>query len=143
MSARDDTPLRWGGLDPDYITTNNRSLFYPTNAASFSPRMLTFDAFTKDVGPISSQLQGSVTTLASEYSGPVAKVAGSEDQGFCAAEKCVDVAALSARERVFWPKARSFEVVVAQGSGHDLNLDFFAKGPFNTFVRLVEQFAGL
>ncbi|KAJ7834988.1 Alpha/beta hydrolase family-domain-containing protein [Mycena olivaceomarginata] len=143
MSARDDTPLCWGGLDPDYITTNNRSLFYPASPTSFSPRMFTFDAFTKDVGPLSSQLQGSVTTVASEYSGPVAKVAGSEDQGFCAAENCVDVAALNARERVFWPEARSFEVFVAQGSGHDLNLDFFAKGPFNTFVRLVEQFAGL
>ncbi|KAJ6560543.1 hypothetical protein DFH09DRAFT_1161239, partial [Mycena vulgaris] len=80
MSARDDTPLRWGGLEPNYITTNNRGLFYPANPNSFSPRMVIFDAFTKDVGPLSAQLQGSV---------------------------------------------------------------FFAKGPFNTFVDFVAQFAAL
>ncbi|KAF8166744.1 hypothetical protein K438DRAFT_2065025 [Mycena galopus ATCC 62051] len=53
-SARDDTPLRWGALDPDYITTNNRSIFYPTDPTSFSPRMPVFDAFTKDVGTVST-----------------------------------------------------------------------------------------
>jgi hypothetical protein len=30
-------------------------------------------------------------------------------------------------------------MVVAQGSGHDLNLDFFAEKPFNTFVDFVHQ----
>jgi hypothetical protein len=55
----------------------------------------------------------------------------------------VDIAALTAAEQVLWPAAQSFEVVVAQGSGHDLNLDFLAQGPFNTFSRLVYQFAGL
>ncbi|KAJ6539880.1 Alpha/beta hydrolase family-domain-containing protein [Mycena vulgaris] len=143
IGARDDTPLRWGGLDSNYITTNNRSLFYPANPNSFSPRMVIFDAFTKDVGPLSTQLQGSVTSLPAHYPGPVAKVVGSEDQGFCAAGNCVDVVALNAAERLLWPDARSFDVVVAQGSGHDLNLDFFAKGPFNTFVHFVEQFAAL
>ncbi|KAJ7249585.1 hypothetical protein C8J57DRAFT_1239582 [Mycena rebaudengoi] len=67
MSARDDIPLRWGGLDPNYITTNNRSLFYPANPNSFSPCMVIFDAFTKDVGPLSSQLQGGVTSLPTQY----------------------------------------------------------------------------
>ncbi|KAJ6586398.1 Alpha/beta hydrolase family-domain-containing protein [Mycena vulgaris] len=143
IGARDDTPLRWGGLDSNYITTNNRSLLYPANPNSFSPRMVIFDAFTKDVGPLSTQLQGSVTSLPAHYPGPVAKVVGSEDQGFCAAGNCVDVVALNAAERLLWPDARSFDVVVAQGSGHDLNLDFFAKGPFNTFVHFVEQFAAL
>ncbi|KAF8144316.1 hypothetical protein K438DRAFT_1631989 [Mycena galopus ATCC 62051] len=143
MSARDDTPLRWGGLDPNYITTNNRSLFYPANPNSFSPRMVMLDAFIKDVGPLSSQLQGNVTYLPAHFPGPVAKVVGSEDQAFCAAGNCVDVVALNASERLFWPEARSFDVVVAQGSGHDLDLDFFAKGPFNTFVDFVEQFAAL
>ncbi|KAJ6560555.1 hypothetical protein DFH09DRAFT_894416, partial [Mycena vulgaris] len=139
MSARDDTPLRWGGLEPNYITTNNRGLFYPANPNSFSPRMVIFDAFTKDVGPLSAQLQGSVTSLPAHYPGPVAKVVGSEDQGFCAAGNCVDGVALNATEHLLWPDARSFDAVVAQGSGHDLNLDFFAKGPFNTFVDFVAQ----
>ncbi|KAJ6537579.1 Alpha/beta hydrolase family-domain-containing protein [Mycena vulgaris] len=128
IGARDDTPLR---------------LFYPANPNSFSPRMVIFDAFTKDVGPLSTQLQGSVTSLPAHYPGPVAKVVGSDDQGFCAVGNCVDVVALNAAERLLWPNARSFDVVVAQGSGHDLNLDFFAKGPFNTFVHFVEQFAAL
>ena len=55
----------------------------------------------------------------------------------------MDVAALTAAERVFWPAAQSFELVVAQGSGHDLNLDFFAEGPFSTFVGFVDQFSQL
>ncbi|KAJ7900531.1 hypothetical protein B0H13DRAFT_2336556 [Mycena leptocephala] len=142
-SARDDTPLRWGALDPDYITTSNRSIFYPTDPTSFSPRMVIFDNFTKDVGSVSTVLQGAITSVTAHYTGPVAKVVGSEDRFFCPAGRCVDVAALTAAERILWPKARSFEVVVAQGSGHDLNLDFFAKGPFNTFVGFVNQFTGL
>jgi hypothetical protein len=69
---------------------------------------------------------------------------GSEDQLFCAGTgRCADVAALTAAERFLWREARSFNVLVAQGSGHDLNLDFFAEGPFNTFVDLVEQFTGV
>ncbi|KAJ7233693.1 hypothetical protein C8J57DRAFT_1090337 [Mycena rebaudengoi] len=116
MSARDDTPLRWGGLDPNYITTNNRTLFYPANPDSFSPRMVVFDALTKDVGPLSAQLQGGVTSLPAHYPGPVAKVVGSEDQGFCASGNCLDVVALKKAERLLWPDARSFDVVVAQGS---------------------------
>ncbi|KAJ7936133.1 hypothetical protein B0H13DRAFT_2304204 [Mycena leptocephala] len=127
-SARDDTPLR---------------IFYPTDPTSFSPRMVIFDNFTKDVGSVSTVLQGAITSVTAHYTGPVAKVVGSEDRFFCPAGRCVDVAALTAAERILWPKAQSFEVVVAQGSGHDLNLDFFAKGPFNTFVGFVNQFTGL
>ncbi|KAJ7825022.1 hypothetical protein B0H14DRAFT_2596808 [Mycena olivaceomarginata] len=105
------------------------------------PRMLRFDNFTKDVGSIASLLQGPISTLTTQYTGPVAKVVGSEDQLLCPGTRCEDVAALNAVEKVLWPDAKSFEVLVAQGSGHDLNLDFLAEGPFNTFVRLVEQFS--
>ncbi|KAJ7347966.1 Alpha/beta hydrolase family-domain-containing protein [Mycena albidolilacea] len=142
-SARDVNPLRWGALDPGYITTSNRTIFYPANPTAFSPRMLIFDDFTKDVGTVSTFLQTPTATLTTRYTGPVAKVVGSEDQFLCARGRCTDVAALTAAEHVLWPVARSFEVVVAQGSGHDLNLDFLAQGPFNTFIRLVEQFSGL
>jgi pimeloyl-ACP methyl ester carboxylesterase len=143
-TARDDTPLRWGDLDPDYVTTSNRSMFYPLDPTSFSPRMLTFDDFTKDVGSLATGLQVGATSLRTHYTGPVAKVVGSEDQLFCAGTgRCADVAALTAAERFLWREARSFNVLVAQGSGHDLNLDFFAEGPFNTFVDLVEQFTGV
>ncbi|KAJ7899634.1 hypothetical protein B0H13DRAFT_2518850 [Mycena leptocephala] len=143
-SARDDTPLRWGALDPDYTTTNNRSILYPTNPASFSPRMPVFDAFTKDVGTVATFPGLSVSSLSANYTGPVAKVVGSEDQGFCAGtDRCDDVAALTATERILWPEAKSFEVIVAPGSGHCMNLDFLANGPFNTFVDLVNQFIAL
>ncbi|KAJ6476839.1 hypothetical protein C8R45DRAFT_873181, partial [Mycena sanguinolenta] len=140
VPARDDTPLRWGDLDPDYVTFANRSMFYPPDPTSFSPRMLIFDNFTKDVGSLATGLQAGANSLMTHYTGPVAKVIGSEDQLYCVGSgRCVDVAALTAAEHVLWPKAQSFDVVVAQGSGHDLNLDFFAEGPFNTFVHFVEQ----
>jgi len=141
-SARDVDPLRWGAIDPAYVTVSNRTLFYPPDPTAFSPRMFIFDEFTKDVGSVSTFVQVPTTSLTTRYTGPVAKVVGSEDQLFCAGTgRCVDVAALTAAERVLWPEAQSFEVVVAQGSGHDLNLDFFAGGPFNTFVNFVDQFS--
>ncbi|KAF7373886.1 Alpha beta-hydrolase [Mycena sanguinolenta] len=143
-SARDVDPLRWGTLEPGYITTNTtRATFYPPDPTSFSPRMLIFDDFTKDVGTVGTFYQVFTTTLTTNYTGPVAKVIGSEDQVFCVGSgRCVDVAALTAAERALWPSAKSFEVVVAQGSGHSMNLDFFAQGPFNTFVHFVNQFTG-
>ncbi|KAJ7909394.1 hypothetical protein B0H13DRAFT_2492551 [Mycena leptocephala] len=141
LSARDDDPLRWGGLDPDYLTTSSRNIFYGPDPATFSPRMIRFDNFTKDVGSIATLLQVPISTLTAQYTGHVAKVVGSEDQILCLGTRCEDVAALNAVEKVLWPDAKSFEVLVAQGSGHDLNLDFLAEGAFNTFVRLVEQFS--
>ncbi|KAJ7021759.1 hypothetical protein C8F04DRAFT_1273333 [Mycena alexandri] len=90
-SAQDDTPLRWGTLDPNYITTSNRSVFYPANPTSFSPRMFIlvittglprfiFDTPTKDVGSLPSLLQLGANSLTAHYTGPVMKVVGSEDQ---------------------------------------------------------------
>ncbi|KAJ7753525.1 hypothetical protein B0H16DRAFT_769304 [Mycena metata] len=142
-SARDVDPLRWGSLDPAYFTLSNRSRFYPTDTSTFSPRMILLDDFTKDVGAEGIQAQIRTITLTTGYTGPVAKVVGSKDQLFCAAgnDPCGDVATLTAAERTLWPAAKSFEVVVEQGSGHDLNLDFFAIGPFNTFLRFVKQFS--
>ncbi|KAF7377970.1 Alpha/beta hydrolase family-domain-containing protein [Mycena sanguinolenta] len=141
--AQDDTPLRWGTLDPGYVTTSNRSMFYPADTTAFSPRMIEFDDFTKDVGTVSIFEQTPITSLTAQYTGPVVKIVGSEDQVFCAADRCVNVTALTASERVGWPAAQSFEIVVEQGNGHDMNLDFAAQGPFNTFVSFVNQFSGL
>ncbi|KAJ7080537.1 hypothetical protein C8R44DRAFT_824196 [Mycena epipterygia] len=143
-SARDADPLRWGTLDPAYITTtHNRSMFYPADPTVSSPRMMLFDDFTKNVGSVSEFVQLATRSLTTQYTGPVAKIVGSEDQLLCVStRRCGDVTALTAVERVPWPAAQSFEVVVAQGSGHDLNLDFLAEGPFHTFVGFVEKFAG-
>ncbi|KAJ7080536.1 Alpha/Beta hydrolase protein [Mycena epipterygia] len=141
-SAREDTPLRWGALDPGYITAPNRSIFYPADPAAFSPRMQFFDAFTRDVGSIAMLAQTGVVSLAAQhYSGPVVKVLGGEDQFICADQRCEDVAALSAAEGVLWPAAESFELVVLNGGGHDLNLDFFAAEAFRTFVSFVQKFS--
>ncbi|KAJ7816074.1 hypothetical protein B0H14DRAFT_2602907 [Mycena olivaceomarginata] len=76
MSTRNDTPLRWGALDPDYTTMNNHSIFYPTSLS----RMLIFDAFTKDVGTVATFPGLSVSSLTANYTGPVTKVVGSEDR---------------------------------------------------------------
>ncbi|KAJ7152118.1 hypothetical protein C8R46DRAFT_1007352 [Mycena filopes] len=145
MSARDVNPLRWGALDPGYIAVPNRTIFYPTDTSTFSPRMLLLDeSFSNDVGSAGVFAQTSTTGLGTTYTGSVVKIVGSEDQLFCAGTGiCDDVAALTVEEQKLWPGAKSFEVVVEEGSGHDMNLDFFAQGPFNTFVRFVEQFAGL
>ncbi|KAF7377964.1 Alpha/beta hydrolase family-domain-containing protein [Mycena sanguinolenta] len=143
--APDDTPLRWGNIDPGYLTSSIRFIFYPADPTAFSPRMLEFDGFTKDVATVSMYVQtpGVLTLMVQQYTGPVVKIVGSGDQVLCATDRCNDVAALTASERVRWPKAQSFEVVVEQGSGHDLNLDFKAQGPFNTFVGFVNRFSSL
>ncbi|KAJ7300585.1 Alpha/beta hydrolase fold-1 [Mycena albidolilacea] len=141
-SARDDIPLRWGGLDPGYITVPNRSIFYPPDSSAFSPRMQLFDAFTRDVGTVAMLAQtGVVSLVARNYAGRVAKVLGAADQFICVDDQCEDVAALSAAEGMLWPAAKSFELVVLQNSGHDLNLDFFAPAAFRTLVGFVEKFS--
>ncbi|KAJ7611268.1 Alpha/beta hydrolase family-domain-containing protein [Roridomyces roridus] len=141
--ARDVDPVRWATLDPAYVSNANRTAFYPRDKTAFSPRMIVFDNFTKDVGTVSMFAQIPTTSLPNQYAGPVVKIVGSEDQLFCNGDTCNNVTALTEAEQVLWPDARSFDVVVAEGSGHDLNLDFHAMALFNTFVAFVEKFAGL
>jgi hypothetical protein len=139
VPARDSEPLRWSALDPAYITANDRTIFYPADPTAFSPRMLMFDGFTKDVGSVSGPAQSFASSVTVEhYTGAVAKVVGSEDQQ-CTAGRCADVAALTAAEHVVWPAAKSFEVVVSQGSGHDMNLDFHARDAFRIIFSLVDK----
>jgi pimeloyl-ACP methyl ester carboxylesterase len=146
-SARDENPLRWGTLDPEYVTTtDDRSIFYPVDPTAFSPRMLTFDTFTKDVVSLSTVVQLATSSLEAQYTGPVVKVLGTEDQlncGATAAGRCDDLVALTASEGVLWPAAQSFEIVATPGSGHVMTLDFFAQGAFNVFVGLVNKFSEL
>ncbi|KAJ7926803.1 hypothetical protein B0H13DRAFT_1862046 [Mycena leptocephala] len=103
--------------------------------------MLMFDGFTKDVGSVSGPAQIPTSSVTAEhYTGAVAKVVGSEDQQ-CTAGRCADVTALTAAERVVWPAAKSFEVVVSQGSGHDMSLDFHAEEAFRIIFSLVDKFS--
>ncbi|KAF8173149.1 hypothetical protein K438DRAFT_1455282, partial [Mycena galopus ATCC 62051] len=139
-AARDADPLRWGALDPAYVTIDNRTTFYAADPTAFSPRMLLFDGFTKDVGPLNMPAQlGSSSIPAVNYTGAVAKVVGAEDQILCTADRCVDVEALTAAEQVVWPAAKSFEVLVVPGSGHDLNLGFQAGAACETIFGLVTK----
>ncbi|KAF8144762.1 hypothetical protein K438DRAFT_1992506 [Mycena galopus ATCC 62051] len=99
-SVSDDTPLRWGGLDPGYITTSDRTLCYPSDNATFSPRMIVFDNFVKDVGTVAIFSQTGITSLTTQYSGLVTKIVGSENHLFSTrTNRCADVAALTAAER--------------------------------------------
>ncbi|KAJ7729951.1 hypothetical protein B0H16DRAFT_1734002 [Mycena metata] len=143
-SARDVDPLRWASLDPGYLSVGDHNIFYPTDPTSFSPRMVLLDDLIADVAAVSIFVQTGTEALTSGYTGPVAKIVGSADQIFCVGiGGCANVTGLTATEGALWPAAKSFEFLVVQGSGHDLNLDFFAAGTFNTFVRLVKQFSGL
>jgi pimeloyl-ACP methyl ester carboxylesterase len=140
--ARDADPIRWGDLDPAYVTITDRTPFYPADPTTFSPRMVLFDAFTKDLGPSSMGMQAASSSIpAANYTGAVAKVVGAEDQVLCAANRCIDVEALTAAERVVWPAARGFEVILSQGSGHDMNLDFEAGAAFEIIFNLVTKFS--
>ncbi|KAJ7160014.1 hypothetical protein C8R43DRAFT_881596 [Mycena crocata] len=145
VSARDSNPVRWGGLDAAYITINERTFFYPADPNASSPRMVAFDAFVRDAGSMYMNAQGASTSIPAEnYTGAVAKIVGSADQALCdtGAGRCADAAALSEAERVGWPAAQSFELVVSEGSSHDLVLDFKAGEVFGTIFGFVEKFVG-
>ncbi|KAJ6461141.1 hypothetical protein C8R47DRAFT_1159850, partial [Mycena vitilis] len=101
-------PAPLGSIDPLYITSSDRTLLYPPNASAFSPRMMVYDDLTKDVGSMPTVSQITITSLAAHYTGPVAKVVGSEDQTFCAGtDRCLDLGGLISAERIGWPKAKS------------------------------------
>ncbi|KAJ7819433.1 hypothetical protein B0H13DRAFT_2453295 [Mycena leptocephala] len=95
-SARDDTPLRWGALDPGYVTAPNRSVFYPADPAR-SRRACRSSTHSHATWP---------------------KIFGLADQLNCVGTtQCEDVGALSAAQSALWPAAESFEIVVLEGSG--------------------------
>ncbi|KAJ7777027.1 hypothetical protein B0H16DRAFT_1853194 [Mycena metata] len=129
-------------LDPGYLSLADHNIFYPTDPTSFSPRMVLLDDLIADVGTVSLIFQESAAARTSGYTGPVAKIVGSADRIFCVGiGGCANVTGLTVTEGALWPAAKSFEFLVLQGSGHDMNLDFFAAGTFNMFVRLVKQFS--
>jgi len=140
--AREVDPAQWGTLDPAYITAVNRTFFYPLNNSSYSPRMLALDELTKDLGSISTSRQVPAGSFpVPGYRGNVVKLVGAQDQFWCTGGRCSDTQALRDSGRVLWPDAKSFDVVVTEGSGHDLNLDFFATRAFENFFSIVERFS--
>jgi hypothetical protein len=146
--ARNVDPVRWGGLDPGYLTTPNvsvRARFYAPDKSTFSEQILEIDQLTKDLG--SSAMAPSVPSIyapATGYLGPVAVVMGSEDQIHCynAANGFAycNVTGVMEQERPFYPDTRNLSVFVIEHTGHDLNLHFSANGTFHLFTELVQSF---
>ncbi|KAL4244448.1 hypothetical protein ABKN59_010231 [Abortiporus biennis] len=147
--ARDVNPSLWGTLDSGYVTTPNRSSFYPpTNIQTigFSQQVFTLDTLTLDVSSrwITFDI-ASVYVPAKGYKGPVVELVGEFDQLHCLNSLEDDgggpcnAATLQATEKIFWPDSRNFTMMVREGSGHDVNLDFGASGTFSLLSELARS----
>ena len=144
-SARDVDPARWGDLDPGYISTSNRTQYYPVDNSAFSADVVQLDQLTKDVSTIAyTDAAPAVYVPAKGFRGPVVQLVGSDDQVHCLNEEdgftpC-NATTLQAPEAGFWPDSKNFTVIVRKGQGHDVNLDFGAAETFKLLTELVELF---
>lgn len=145
LAARDVDSARWADLDPGYISSPNRTQYYPPDNSSFSADVLRIDELTKDVSTIYYTDQAAAVYVpAKGFTGPVVQLVGSEDQVHCLNNgdgfvPC-DAMALQSSEAQYWPDSKNFTVIVREGQGHDVNLDFGAAETFSLLTRLVDQF---
>ncbi|KAI0091793.1 hypothetical protein BDY19DRAFT_991469 [Irpex rosettiformis] len=144
-AARDVDPGRWANLDPGYISSSNRTQYYPPDNSTFSADIVKLDQLTKDVSTVYyTDAAFAVYVPAKGFKGPVVQLVGSEDQVHClnGGDGFVSCNAkvLQASEEAFWPDSKNFTMVVRQGQGHDVNLDFGAAETFSLLTELVEQF---
>lgn len=144
-AARDVDPTRWANLDTGYISTSNRVQFYAPNNSTFSQDLIMIDQLTKDVSSIWYTVQlPAVYVPAKGFSGPVVELVGAMDQLHCLnagdGNTTCNATALQASEAPFWPNSRNFSMIVREGSGHDVNLDFGAAETFSLFTGLVNSF---
>lgn len=109
VPAQGVNPIRWGHLDPGYVTSpsmGTRAVFYgPTG--SFDPTLLQLDFLTEDVGSrwISAQIKNIYSST--NFTGPITAVIGQLDQTHCLNNNntpCVQ-AALQTSEKPFFPNA--------------------------------------
>ncbi|KAF8518280.1 hypothetical protein BU17DRAFT_48874, partial [Hysterangium stoloniferum] len=146
VPASEAVPGRFAGLDPGYITTPNisaRALFYGPSPTAYSPAVLQLDELTKDAGSRFISIQDRfVYAPAYGFSAPVVGIIGQFDQVHCIPNggPC-NQSELEASEAAFYPDARSFQMIVVEGSGHDINLEFPAGEVFQTMISLFERFA--
>ncbi|KAF8582481.1 hypothetical protein K439DRAFT_1351088 [Ramaria rubella] len=145
IPASQISPGRFSGLDPGYVTTPNesvRSIFYGPTATSFSQDILTLDFLTQDVGSTWMGEQNSFTyEPANGFKGPVVEMVGSFDSLLCLPSRgpC-DRTSLQGSEAFYWPDSRNFSVILIDGFGHDLNLEFGAAKAFSVMNELFEAF---
>ncbi|KAI0791412.1 hypothetical protein C8Q75DRAFT_792593 [Abortiporus biennis] len=141
--ARDVDPVRWGNLDPGYISSPNRSGFYAPDLSTFSQSVFMLDTLTLDVSVIWATREiPSVYVPAKGFKGPVVEMVGSMDQLHCLNLEDNEVpcnddeVGLKKMEQGLWPDSRNFTLIVRNGSGHDLNLDFGAGETFRIYSTL-------
>lgn len=145
QAARDGDPARWADLDPGYISSPNRTQYYPPDNSSFSADVLLLDELTKDVSTIYYTDQAAAVYVPAQgFTGPVVQLVGSEDQVHCLNDgdgfvPC-DAMAMQSSEAQYWPDSKNFTVIVREGQGHDVNLDFGAAETFSLLTSLVDHF---
>jgi hypothetical protein len=117
LPAKQVDPVRWGGLDPRYITTpyaSVRFFFYGPDTSSFSPTIFPLDELTKSVGSkwISAHIPFSYASAVG-YKGPVVELFGSLNQAHCLNNGApCDQAKLQVSEAAFWPDSKNFTMVM-------------------------------
>jgi pimeloyl-ACP methyl ester carboxylesterase len=143
-AARDVNPARWSNLDPGYITISNRSEFYSPNNLTFSADLVQIDELTKDVSTLwYTEQTAAIYVPATGYKGPVVELVGSNDQLHCLNNgdgfiPC-NATVLQVSEAPFFPDSRNFTMIVREGQGHDVNLDFGAAEMFKVFTELARE----
>lgn len=105
MPAVQADPIRFAGVDPNYITTSNqaarRAAFYGPDG-SFDPALLALDEATKDTVALGELFSlGTAITTAANFTGPVFTVNGVDDTAFCNGTPDCGLA----NEINFYPKA--------------------------------------
>ncbi|EJD52270.1 hypothetical protein AURDEDRAFT_159127 [Auricularia subglabra TFB-10046 SS5] len=139
MPAREVDPRRFGHLPLGYLTSLNattRSAAFYDPAGSFDPRALAFDESTKDTFSENSIEKPRTTVVAApQFRGHVLTVNGANDGFFCDPPACENIE----RESEFYPKARSVNSAVIQGSGHCLNFHFAAPTLFKTIQAWLDR----
>ncbi|KAF8587749.1 hypothetical protein K439DRAFT_1630361 [Ramaria rubella] len=139
-------PARFPNLDPGYITTPNisaRMIFYGPTLASFSLDVFNLDELTKDAGSHWLTLQiRAIYTPAARFKAPVVELVGSFDKVHCLPNGApCDQTKLQTSEAIFFPDSKNFSMIVIDGFGHDLNLEFAAAKAFTIMNQLFERFA--
>ncbi|KIJ25706.1 hypothetical protein M422DRAFT_273338, partial [Sphaerobolus stellatus SS14] len=135
--AKNVDPLRWGHLDPGYITSpseDTRAVFYGPNG-SFDPTISNLDFLTKDVGSTWPTSQVANIFTPTKFQGSVTAIIGGLDK---TAHCPCDSETYQLSEKFYFPDA-DFNMIVIEGQGHSLNLDF---GALQLFPLMLDIFDG-
>lgn len=129
--ARENSPLRFGGLNNGYLTSStiisNQFGFF--RAPNFDPDVLAAAEASKQTFTIGELFTNSeFASPAPEFKGPIDVVDGENDLPFCQSNCLVPENKAAAVKGALYPNAKwSSENFVAKGAGHGLNLHFVAR----------------